>query len=135
MLISFVNLNQGALKMKIKVSKKGFTLVEIMIVVVIIGILAALAIPAFQKVRSNSQKKAILNNLRQIAGAGQQFILDPANGGPTAVSYDQLHPTYFPTIKPVAGENYSSVTVEATPSGPLSITSAALGGEAITFAY
>lgn len=57
-------------------SKKGFTLVEIMIVVVIIGLLAAMAIPAFQTVRETSQQKAILNNMRQIAGAANQVFLE-----------------------------------------------------------
>lgn len=57
-------------------SKKGFTLVEIMIVVVIIGLLAAMAIPAFQKVRQDSRASAVENDARQLASAAQQYMLE-----------------------------------------------------------
>jgi type IV pilus assembly protein PilA len=70
--------------MKLNRSKKGFTLVEIMIVVVIIGLLAAMAIPAFQKVRQNSIGKAMENDARQIAAAAQQYILE--NAGITTIT-------------------------------------------------
>lgn len=62
--------------MKNRNSKKGFTLVEIMIVVVIIGLLAAMAIPAFQKVRENSIRGTMRNDARQIASAAQQYMLE-----------------------------------------------------------
>jgi prepilin-type N-terminal cleavage/methylation domain-containing protein len=57
-------------------SKKGFTLIEIMIVVAIIGLLAAIAIPNFVHARTTAQANACINNLRQIDGAKQEWALE-----------------------------------------------------------
>ncbi len=65
-----------------KLRKGGFTLVEIMIVVAIIGLLAAIGIPNLLRARKTSQTDACINNLRQIDGAKQQWALE--NGKSTA---------------------------------------------------
>jgi hypothetical protein len=74
---------------------------------VTVGLLAAMAIPAFQKVRTSSQEKAITNNLRQLAAAADQYYLEH---GVQTVSYDALvgpqPDKYVKQIVPVMGENY-----------------------------
>ena len=84
---------------------KGFTLVEIMIVVVIIGLLAAMAIPAFQKVRSASQDKTVLNNARQLSAAADQYYLE--NGVSTVTIGNLIGSTnYVKALNLVANETY-----------------------------
>ena len=88
-----------------KINNKGFTLVEIMIVVVIIGLLAAMAIPAFQKVRQSSQDKAVLNNARQLSAASDQYFLE--NGVSTVQSANLVGATnYVKAVNTVANETY-----------------------------
>lgn len=88
-------------------SKKGFTLVEIMIVVVIIGLLAAMAIPAFQKVRQTSQEKTITNNLRQLASGADQYFLE--YGVSTVTSSELIgSDKYVKAVDQVADETYTS---------------------------
>ena len=110
-------------------STKGFTLVEIMIVVVIIGLLASMAIPAFQKVRTNTQDKAVLNNARQLSAASDQYYLE--NGVSTVVISDLLGPTsYIKVLNTVANESYPTGFSQGT---TITIGSVA-GSRTITYA-
>jgi hypothetical protein len=75
---------------------------------VTIGLMAAMAIPAFQKVRQASQEKAVVNNLRQLSAAADQFYLETNK---TSATYaDLVGPDkYIRQINPVAGENYTGI--------------------------
>src|SRR5471030_3119659 len=95
-----------------KTARRGFTLVEIMIVVVIIGLLAAMAIPAFAKVIQQSRLKAVTTNLRQLANAAQQYML---NNGVTQAAYTDLVGTttdnLINAMNVISGENYTGIVI------------------------
>jgi prepilin-type N-terminal cleavage/methylation domain-containing protein len=101
--------------------KAGFTLVEIMIVVAIIGLLAAIAIPNFVKARATSQANACINNMRQIDGAAQQWALEKGQrSGATITLAVDLTPyiklNSASSIPPCpAGGSYAMGTVGAIP--------------------
>ena len=77
-------------------NRKGFTLVEIMIVVAIIGLLAAIAIPNFVRARTRAQQSTCLANLKQIDGAKQVWAIDTGGDDSSTPSLaNDLVPTYI----------------------------------------
>jgi prepilin-type N-terminal cleavage/methylation domain-containing protein len=73
-----------------KPTTAGFTLVEIMIVVALIGLLATIATPTWVRARTNSQTNACVNNLRQIEGAKQQWGLETKQSPSSVPTYTEL---------------------------------------------
>jgi prepilin-type N-terminal cleavage/methylation domain-containing protein len=108
--------------MQIKMNRTaGFTLVEIMIVVAIIGLLAAIAIPNFVKARENAQLNSIFNNLRIIEGAKDQWALENKKGTGDTVDSLVTISDYLKggTVKPVVGEVYATTTIGAASTATL----------------
>jgi len=104
--------------------RAGFTLVEIMIVVAIIALLAAIAVPGFLRARKRSQASRVINDLRLIDSAVDQYAIEnnKATGVTVAISdwtkYLKAGTTLYLTGKDILGADYGAQTVDSLPKVP-----------------
>src|SRR3954464_4403320 len=104
--------------------RRGFTLVEIMIVVAIIALLAAIAVPGFLRARKRSQASKILNDLRMIDSAIDQYAIETSKSTGATVditdwtNYVKKDSVLYATGKDLFGNDYGSQTVDSIPKVP-----------------
>src|SRR5689334_18441734 len=122
------NQTKKAINMLTKINKRrgGFTLVEIMIVVAIIALLAAIAVPGFLRARKRAQASRILNDLRLIDSAVDQYAIETNKTTGTTVkvtdwtNYLKKSTTLWTTGKDLFGNTYGDQVVDSLPKVPAS---------------
>jgi len=109
---------------KLTSKRAGFTLVEIMIVVAIIALLAAIAVPGFLRARKRSQASKILNDLRMISGAIDQYAIENSKMSddtvdiPDWTKYIKKDTNLYDTGADLFGNSYGSQIVDSVPKVP-----------------
>lgn len=109
---------------KLTTKRAGFTLVEIMIVVAIIALLAAIAVPGFLRARKRSQASKILNDLRLIDAAVDQYAIETSKTTGASVvvtdwtNYLKKDTNLYATGKDLFGVDYGDQTVDTLPHVP-----------------
>ena len=109
---------------KLNKKRAGFTLVEIMIVVAIIALLAAIAVPGFLRARKRSQASRIINDLRLIDSAVDQYAIETNRSTGYTVNtadwtnYLKKGSALYNTGKDLFGNGYGVQTVDTLPSVP-----------------
>lgn len=109
---------------KSKQGRGGFTLVEIMIVVAIIALLAAIAVPGFLRARKRSQASRIINDLRLIDSAVDQYAIETNKTSGAAVSvgdwtnYLKKGTNLYMTGSDLFGNSYGAQSVDTLPKVP-----------------
>jgi prepilin-type N-terminal cleavage/methylation domain-containing protein len=112
------------MKRNLRSQRTGFTLVEIMIVVAIIALLAAIAVPGFLRARKRSQASRIINDLRLIDSAVDQYAIETNKKSGDAVAiadwsnYLKKDTVLYVTGRDVLGADYGPQTVDAHPQVP-----------------
>jgi prepilin-type N-terminal cleavage/methylation domain-containing protein len=111
---------------KLNKNRGGFTLVEIMIVVAIIALLAAIAVPGFLRARKRSQASRILNDLRLIDAAVDQYAIETNKSSGSNVNvadwtnYLKKGTSLYTTGSDILGNPYGAQTVDSLPKVPQS---------------
>ncbi len=119
-------------------SSQGFTLIEIMVIVMIIGMLAALAIPSFNRMRKRSRQTIMINDARQLGLAAQQYFLSTAHSAAT-IQYDSstgiITGDLSPWIKHMTSNYvFSDAVIESGSTAAFTFTlPSAFSGTAVTF--
>lgn len=119
------------MQLKLVSPRKGFTLVEIMIVVAIIALLAAIAVPGFLRARKRAQASRILNDLRLIDSAIDQYAIETNKSTGSTVdvtdwtNYLKKNTTLWTTGQDLFGHDYGGQTVDTLPTVP-AVSKAAL---------
>ena len=109
---------------KLNSRRGGFTLVEIMIVVAIIALLAAIAVPGFLRARKRSQASRILNDLRMVVAAVDQYAIETNRSTNFVVAttdwtnYLKKNSSLYNTGRSLLGSAYGSQTVDTIPQVP-----------------
>ena len=109
---------------KLTTKRAGFTLVEIMIVVAVIALLAAIAVPGFLRSRKRSQAAKILNDLRMIDSAIDQYAIETSKTSGVAVAvadwtnYVKKDTSLYLTGQDLFGDDYGPQTVDSLPAAP-----------------
>jgi prepilin-type N-terminal cleavage/methylation domain-containing protein len=112
------------MKLNLQSRRTGFTLVEIMIVVAIIALLAAIAVPGFLRARKRSQASRIINDLRLIDSAIDQYAIETSkkSGDPVGVTdwtnYLKKDTVLYSTGSDILGNSYGPQTVDLLPAVP-----------------
>ncbi|MCX7992784.1 MAG: prepilin-type N-terminal cleavage/methylation domain-containing protein [Fimbriimonadales bacterium] len=106
---------------KLVAKRRGFTLVEIMVVVFIIAVLVTLALPSWMNARARAQTRTCVANLRRIHQAKETYALTTRSPNGTAISMNDLVPTYLqaePFCPAGGGAAYSVNAIGTPPTCP-----------------
>lgn len=106
--------------MRRSVKKKGFTLVEVMIVVSLIAMLLAIAAPSFVKTRDTARTNACLSNLKALDGAKMQWAMERQKNDGDTVTWVEIAPSYMKKqVNCPWGYNYTLQPIGVPPYCPV----------------